>query len=205
MKKLFLLLFVLLMGVSASAQDIIVTKDGKKTEAKVTEVEVDVIKYKKYGDDNGPTYTIKKSDISTILYENGTVDVFKDEPQAKQRNGYYDPEYGYMYDNPYIIHGKGMRNAGIILTSVGSATIIASILVSVLDKSYWPLYTILPLGIGLSGSGAILWGVGQARMNRYRYYQQQKNVYSFYDIELNKDGKYPVNLGFGVNGIALKF
>jgi len=41
-------------------------------------------------------------------------------------------------------------------------------------------------------------------MNRYKYYQQNQ-VYSFYDIELNKDGKHPVNLGFGVNGVALKF
>ena len=59
-----------------SAQDIIVTKDSRKIEAKVTEVNIDVVKYKVFANQDGPTYTILKSDIATIIYQNGNVEAF---------------------------------------------------------------------------------------------------------------------------------
>ena len=37
------------------------------------------IKYKKFDNQNGPVYVSAKSDISQILYENGTKDIFSDE------------------------------------------------------------------------------------------------------------------------------
>ncbi|MBO7074181.1 MAG: hypothetical protein J6W12_04680 [Bacteroidales bacterium] len=203
MKKLFLSLIVLLIGFTAYSQDIIVTNDGNKIEAKVTEVEVEVIKYKKFGDNDGPIYTMKKTDISTILYENGSVDVFKREPQPKQNNMYGD-YYGYNNYDPYKIPGKGLRTTGIVFLSVGGAALVGGIILGLLDEP-WAWFTLVPVGAGFVGSGIIFTAVGQARMNRYKYYQQQNQVYSFYNIEMNKDGKHPVNLGFGVNGVALKF
>ena len=207
MKKMFLSLIVLLIGFTAYSQDIIVTNEGNKIEAKVTEVEVEVIKYKKYGDNDGPTYTMKKTEISTILYENGTVDVFKKEQPQQQRpnNMYGDPYYGYNNYDPYSIPGKGLRNTGIVFMSVGGVLLIGGVIWGIVGSYSWPWFTLVPAGAGFLGAGAIFTGVGQSRMNRYKYYQQQNQVYSLYDIELNKDGKYPVNLGFGVNGVALKF
>ena len=58
------------------AQDVIVTKDSKRINAKVTEVNVDNIKYKQFENQNGPVYTLLKSDILTILYQNGQVESF---------------------------------------------------------------------------------------------------------------------------------
>lgn len=205
MKKLFLSLIVLLIGFTAYSQDIIVTNDGNKIEAKVTEVEVEVIKYKKFGDNDGPTYTMKKTEISTILYENGSVDVFKKE-QQRQNNMYGDPNYGYnnIYD-PYSIPGKGLRNTGIVFMSVGGVLLIGGVIWGFVGSYSWPWFTLVPAGAGFLGAGAIFTGVGQSRINRYKYYQHQNQVYSFYDIELNKDSKKPVKLGFGVNGVALKF
>ena len=204
MKKLFLSLIVLLIGFTAYSQDIIVTNDGNKIEAKVTEVEVEVIKYKKFGDNDGPTYTMKKTEISTILYENGSVDVFKKE-QQRPNNMYGDLNYGYNngYD-PYSIPGKGLRNTGIVFLCVGGAAVVGGIVVGLLDEP-WAWFTLVPAGAGFLGAGAIFTAVGQSRMNRYKYYQHQNQVYSFYDIELNKDSKRPVKLGVGVNGVALKF
>ncbi|MBQ7533346.1 MAG: hypothetical protein IJT45_06605 [Bacteroidales bacterium] len=206
MKKLFLSLIILFLGITLYAQDVIVTNDGNKIEAKVTEVEVDVIKYKKFGDNNGPTYTMKKTEIATILYENGTVDVFKKEaqPQQKTNNMYGDPYYGYNNYNPYSIPGKGLRTTGIVFMSVGGAALIGGVILGITDES-WAWFTLVPAGAAFLGSGVIFTAVGQSRMNRYMYYQQQNQVYSLYDIELNKDSKKPVKLGVGVNGVALKF
>jgi len=58
------------------AQDVIVTKDSKKIEAKVTEINVDHVKYKLFVHQDGPVYSILKSDVLTILYENGRVETF---------------------------------------------------------------------------------------------------------------------------------
>jgi len=198
MKKL-LLLFLVFLSITAYSQDIIVTSNGNKIEAKVTEVEVDVIKYKKFGDNNGPTYTMKKTEIATILYENGNVDVFKKEQQRP--NMYADP-YGYNYD-PYTIPGKGLRTTGIIFLSVGGAALVTGVILGIIDNP-WAWFTLVPVGAGLTGSGIIFTAVGQSRMNRYKYHQHNQ-MYSLHDIELNKGGKHPLNLGFGVNGIALKF
>jgi hypothetical protein len=61
------------------AQDVIITKDAKKKYAKITDVNIYNIKYKIFNYQDGPTYTILKSRIVSILYQNGTVEVFEEE------------------------------------------------------------------------------------------------------------------------------
>lgn len=68
--------FALLYGNELFAQDVIVTKNSEKIEAKITDVEQDCIKYKKYNYQEGPTYTILKADIASIIYQNGDVETF---------------------------------------------------------------------------------------------------------------------------------
>ena len=55
----------------AHAQDIIVKKDGNTITSKVTEITSSEIKYKKFSNQNGPTYTIGKNEVNYINYENG--------------------------------------------------------------------------------------------------------------------------------------
>jgi hypothetical protein len=66
------------------AQDVIVTKDSRKINAKVTEVNVDDIKYKNFDNQEGPTYTLPKSEIASILYQDGKVETFKTESATAQ-------------------------------------------------------------------------------------------------------------------------
>ena len=61
------------------AQDIIVTKNAKRIDAKVTEVNVDNVRYINAKNPDGPVYTILKSDIASILYQNGRVETFAQE------------------------------------------------------------------------------------------------------------------------------
>ena len=75
MKQIFILSF-LLCSTSVFAQDVIVKKDGSTILSKVLEVNTDNIKYKKFSNQNGPTYTINKSEIMSINYENGDKDTF---------------------------------------------------------------------------------------------------------------------------------
>jgi hypothetical protein len=79
MEKILLLLLASVITPFAFAQDIIVTKDGKKIETKVTEINENDIKYKKFDNLSGPSYSMKKYEIASILYENGQVEVFKED------------------------------------------------------------------------------------------------------------------------------
>ncbi|MDR2913701.1 MAG: hypothetical protein LBV74_02515 [Tannerella sp.] len=60
------------------AQDIIFRNNGAEIQAIVREVGVDEVKYKKFNNQNGPIYRLRKSEISMIEYEDGSRDVFND-------------------------------------------------------------------------------------------------------------------------------
>jgi len=64
------------------AQDIIITRDSRRIEAKVTEINVENIRYKQYSNQEGPTYTLPVSSIVSIVYQNGQVETFESAPAA---------------------------------------------------------------------------------------------------------------------------
>lgn len=73
MKRIVCSLFVLWIVISLSAQDIIITNDAKKIDAKILEVSKSEIKYKESDNLEGPTFILEVSDISSIVYSNGKV------------------------------------------------------------------------------------------------------------------------------------
>ncbi|MCR4995256.1 MAG: hypothetical protein K6A32_07800 [Bacteroidales bacterium] len=79
MKK-FLFLFLFLCPVFASAQDVIVKTDGSTIISKVTEITGTEVKYKKFSNLEGPTYSLLKSEIQVINYENGEKESFSQAP-----------------------------------------------------------------------------------------------------------------------------
>ena len=84
----------LLLSFGAYAQDIIVTTDAKKIEAKITEVTKSEIRYKEKDYIDGPTFVISTDEISSIIYANGKVVLYSQpnvpapvpepEPEVKQ-------------------------------------------------------------------------------------------------------------------------
>ena len=104
MKKILsVIIIVLAAGIAAKAQDVITTTAGEKIKSKVTEVTPDTVKYKRIDNPNGPVYVISKSDIVSILYENGSEEKYNEpapvtfnepEPPApKEEPRYYEPRY----------------------------------------------------------------------------------------------------------------
>ena len=69
-------------SVAAYAQDTIITVKAEKIEAKITEIDIDVVRYKQYNYQDGPIIVIKKSDIDSIVFQNGQVTVFE-QPQGE--------------------------------------------------------------------------------------------------------------------------
>lgn len=76
MKKILIMMIAFCIVESLSAQDVIVKRDGSTILSKVLEVNSTDIKYKKFSNQNGPTYTISVSEILSVNYENGEKDTF---------------------------------------------------------------------------------------------------------------------------------
>lgn len=70
---------------SGNSQDIIQGVNGEKIKAKVLEINPSEIKYKRFDNPDGPTYTILKADVGSIQYPNGTIDVFSKQENAEER------------------------------------------------------------------------------------------------------------------------
>jgi len=80
MKKIYFTTLIVLFSLTfCYSQDVITKKSGEDIKAKILEVSQDEVKYKKFDNLTGPTFSIMKSEILMIRYENGTKDVFNDE------------------------------------------------------------------------------------------------------------------------------
>ena len=78
----FMFLFVL----SSDAQDTILKRTNEKIIAKVLEVNQVEVKYKKFNFQDGPTYIVAKNDIKSIIYSNGSKEVFVSEVPKPNAN-----------------------------------------------------------------------------------------------------------------------
>jgi len=79
MKKFILILISVFLFTAVNAQDVIFKKNGDEINAKVEEVGVNEVKYKKFDNQDGPLYTLLKSEIFMIKFANGTKEVFNAE------------------------------------------------------------------------------------------------------------------------------
>jgi len=80
MKKIIFTILTSIFTMSfCFSQDIITKKTSEDIQAKVLEVTATEIKFKKFDNQNGPTFTILKSEVLMVRYENGTKDIFTEE------------------------------------------------------------------------------------------------------------------------------
>ena len=85
------------------AQDIITLKDGYEIQAKVLEIEDQIIKYKEFDNQDGPTHDIQKSDVFSIKYEDGTKYVFS---MGNTKDVHH------VSSAPNLIYNHGVRQNG---------------------------------------------------------------------------------------------
>lgn len=133
MKPFILSITILLFVNLLKAQDNIILRTGDEIKAKVEEVGIAEIKYKRTDNPTGPLYTIRKSEVLLINYANGTKDVFA----QQQTTGNNTPAMHGGNNCPYM-KGKGDYNTyrklgvkgivgGAIMTGVGVPTLLAGV------------------------------------------------------------------------------
>jgi hypothetical protein len=93
--------------------DTIVLKSGSLLIGKVEEIGQNEIKYRKCNNLTGPIISISKYDVSSILYSNGTSDLFG--PTER----YIPNQTNSMYNNNSVLKTEGLGLAGFISGLVG--------------------------------------------------------------------------------------
>lgn len=68
--------WLFLSATSMYSQDILIQRNGDEIEAKVVKISSDEIEYKKWSNQDGPSYIVSKNEVFMIKYKNGEKDVF---------------------------------------------------------------------------------------------------------------------------------
>ena len=87
-----ILISVCCMSLTAFSQDVITTVSGENIKAKVMEVTDETVSYKKYHDQDGATFILKKEKITKIAWENGDVDEYNQTVATQQNNPSANPQ-----------------------------------------------------------------------------------------------------------------
>ena len=87
-----------LFSLSIFAQDTIVTSNNQEISGKVEEIHIETISYKKADNLTGPSYHIKKSEVSKIIFENGTVETFDVKPTDDKSDISYEETQAFLVE-----------------------------------------------------------------------------------------------------------
>ena len=80
MKRFALFVAMTIVVFAVKAQDIIVMRNAAEIKAKVVAITPETISYKRSSNPNGPTYTIFRSEVSYIIYQNGERELVTEMP-----------------------------------------------------------------------------------------------------------------------------
>ena len=182
MKQTTLILLAIMFNATLSfSQDIITTKTGEDILAKILEITKTEIKYKKSDNQDGPLYTMLKSDILMIRYENGSKEIFNEEPKS---NPISPPNLSRpnlnAQDDKLLYSGKvekyrKMKGLGTSLTVLGGVLLVVGVATIVNSTTYSSGSTSNAdtglvayfLGVAGLGSGIPLWIVGAHQQRKY--------------------------------------
>lgn len=104
MKNFISIICALIISIGyARAQDIIICRNGDEIESKILKISKSEIEYKKWSNQDGPTYTLEKSEVFMIKYPNGDKDLFKETPAAnKETTAEGNEEETEEYSQPIV-------------------------------------------------------------------------------------------------------
>lgn len=132
MKRLFLYIMLIICELSF-AQDIIVTKDNQRIDAKIIEVSETTIKYKKTTNLDGPTFSIQTDKISSVVYQNGNVQTFLTSNQNNSTPSLRDIAYIQQLEEkkkethtpvegPWLVYGVNVKEGINLYFESGTST-----------------------------------------------------------------------------------
>lgn len=205
------MLLMFLCAVGASAQDVIVKKDGSTVICRVVEVNASEIVYKKWTDLNGSNYVMNRADASAINYQSG-----KRETLGEMTN-FYTPnnqnEGVQMFNDKALLQLSGSPKAKKLKTIgwIGGSVLLGIGVACLIDDGGDTGTDSFSIGLVCTG-GAIVWTSAfliaahsaQNRWLSYSIYQQKFNFKNSSSltagVDILKDRKFNnQTIGVGLN------
>ena len=86
MKQIIFITTLVLLSITSNAQDIMTMKKGNRVNVIVREITPKLVRYNLYSEPNGKVLFIYKDMVSSILYQNGRIEIFAaaDTPESTQ-------------------------------------------------------------------------------------------------------------------------
>jgi hypothetical protein len=190
MKQTTLLLLGIIFNTTLSfSQDIITTKSGEDILAKILEIGHTEIKYKKFDNPGGPVYVLLKSDVLMIRYDNGTKEIFNQQPKSNTVSPSNSSKANQLpqgsVDERLLNAGKvekyrKMKHTGTVLTVLGGILFVVGVVT--LENSVVTNYSngqttttgnanagaaAFVFGMAGLGVGIPLWAVGAHNERKY--------------------------------------
>ena len=126
MKKLAILATLLLATLQMlHAQDVIITRQSERIDAKILEVSESEIRYKKQNNPDGPTFVLSTTKVASILYANGEVQTFEAQKKASEDREEGKASSQKLYNgietslNPLLAIGLGEGSSTSFLVDAG--------------------------------------------------------------------------------------
>ncbi|MCH5216324.1 MAG: hypothetical protein J1F10_05235 [Muribaculaceae bacterium] len=115
MKRIFIFVLLSFAANSVAAQDIITKTNAEEVRAKVVKIGTDEIEYKSWDNLDGPVYVIRKYDVFSIKYQNGTRDIITSLGEIERRKKIYERliEYPKYQGEIAVGYDLGMNSYGI--------------------------------------------------------------------------------------------
>lgn len=146
MKKLLLFLVAIVVGMSASAQDVIVKKDGSTVLCKIVQVSPSEVIYLKWSDLNGPQYIMDSSLVSNINYQDGRQDKLNEQSTNSYAPGIQQSGEAQYNDNALLaldkqrINGEWYKKYKKLKTigwAVGGSCVGAGLIILIATGAYY--------------------------------------------------------------------
>lgn len=171
MNRIFcVFIFIALLGLSIKAQDKIIKVNGDTIRAKVLEVGTNAVSYKKAASPDGTTFTELNSNISKIIFSNGTTEVIsKGNDQAgnnKVNNTSTNTGSGSqssknkieMQDGKYLINGQkaSQKEVNRMLSTSKNPAILIPLKIAKTTKTAQKIVKITSIPTTIGGGTALL-------------------------------------------------
>lgn len=129
MRKFTLFVAFIAIAFSVDAQDLIVLRNATEIQSKVLSITPESVTYKRWSNLEGPAYTIPKSEVFYIKYQNGEKDVMQ-EMVASQ----YSTQTGNLAPKANIVKFQGYITAG---ATFGDVEVVFYEYIPYLDSTFY--------------------------------------------------------------------
>lgn len=119
-----LIILLTLLSSVVNSQDIIYNVNKTEIKSKVIEITQETIKYKEWGNQDGPIYNIPKDEVYMVQYQNGKKDYFDNDPHTQNIKKSNSIEDGFGEPKKSRIAKNSLSSKKMLLTGKFSIAIL---------------------------------------------------------------------------------